>query len=44
MDYRDPIGRMRFLPVGWTSAAAPDPFVVISAERRWQASSVAKSD
>jgi hypothetical protein len=33
--YRDPTGRMRFLPARWTSVAAPDPFVVISAERAY---------
>jgi hypothetical protein len=31
--YRDPTGRMRFLPARWTSMSAPDPFVIISAGR-----------
>jgi Family of unknown function (DUF5372) len=33
--YRDPSGRMRFLPAGWTSIAVPDPFVVMSADRAY---------
>src|ERR1700745_254146 len=33
--YRDPTGRMRSLPAHWTSMGAPDPFVVISAERAY---------
>ena len=33
--YRDPIGRMRFLPARWTSMSAPEPFVLISAERAY---------
>src|SRR5207249_7651865 len=31
--YRDPTGRMRFLPARWTSVAAPDPFILIAADR-----------
>ena len=31
--YRDQNGRMRFLPVRWTSLAAPDPFVIAAAGR-----------
>ena len=31
--YRDPTGRMRFLPARWTSMAAADPFVLIAAGR-----------
>ena len=33
MYYRDPSGRMRFLPACWTSVAVPDPFVLIAADR-----------
>ena len=33
MYYRDPTGRMRFLPARWTSVAAPDPFILIAADR-----------
>ena len=33
MYYRDPTGRMRFLPARWTSVAVPDPFVLIAADR-----------
>jgi hypothetical protein len=31
--YRDPTGRMRFLPARWTSVAVLDPFVLIAADR-----------
>jgi hypothetical protein len=31
--YRDPTGRMRFLPACWTSVAVPDPFVLIAVDR-----------
>jgi Family of unknown function (DUF5372) len=31
--YRDPTGRMRFLPACWTSVAVSDPFVLIAADR-----------
>ena len=31
--YREPTGRMRFLPARWTSLAAPDPFVIAAAGR-----------
>ena len=31
--YREPNGRMRFLPARWTSLAAPDPFVIAAAGR-----------
>ena len=31
--YRDPTGRMRFLPARWTSVAVPDPFVLIAGDR-----------
>jgi hypothetical protein len=33
--YRDPTGRMRFLPARWTSMAAPDPFVLMAADRAY---------
>jgi hypothetical protein len=33
--YRDPTGRMRFLPARWTSMAAPDPFVLIAEDRAY---------
>ena len=33
--YRDPEGRLRFLPTRWTSLAAPDPFVVTAAGRAY---------
>ncbi len=33
--YRDPTGRMRFLPARWTSVAAPDPFVLMAAGRAY---------
>lgn len=33
--YRDPKGRMRFLPARWTSMAAPDPFVLKATERAY---------
>ena len=33
--YRDQKGRMRFLPVRWTSLAAPDPFVLTAAGRAY---------
>jgi hypothetical protein len=33
--YRDPSGRMRFLPARWTSIAAPDPFVLMAANRAY---------
>ena len=35
MYYRDPTGRMRFLPAAWTSMAAPDPFVHVAAGRAY---------
>jgi hypothetical protein len=31
--YRNPDGRMRYLPRRWTSLAAPDPFVIAAAGR-----------
>ena len=31
--YREPNGRVRFLPARWTSLAAPDPFVITAAGR-----------
>ncbi len=33
--YRDPNGRMRFLPARWTSLASPDPFVITAAGRAY---------
>ena len=33
--YRDPDGRMRFLPTRWTSLAAPDPFVIAAAGKAY---------
>ena len=33
--YRDPSGRMRFLPACWTSMTAPDPFVLIAEGRAY---------
>ena len=33
--YRDPDGRMRYLPAHWTSVAAPDPFVIAAADRAY---------
>jgi len=33
--YRDQNGRTRFLPVRWTSLAAPDPFVLTAAGRAY---------
>ena len=33
--YRDTDGRMRYLPRGWTSLAAPDPFVIAAAGRAY---------
>jgi len=33
--YRDPTGRMRFLPAGWTSMAVLDPFVLLAAGRAY---------
>jgi hypothetical protein len=33
--YRDQNGRMRFLPVRWTSLAAPDPFILVAAGRAY---------
>lgn len=33
--YRDPTGRLRFLPARWTSMAAPDPFVRMAASRAY---------
>jgi hypothetical protein len=33
--YRDQDGRLRFLPVRWTSLAAPDPFVRAAAGRAY---------
>ena len=33
--YRDPKGRMRFLPARWTSIAVPDPFVLMAKERAY---------
>ncbi len=35
MYYRDPTGRMRFLPARWTSVAAPDPIVLMAAGRAY---------
>ena len=35
MDYVDEGGRVRMIPAGWTSLAAPDPFVSIAAGRSW---------
>jgi len=35
VDYLDEEGRVRMIPTCWTSLAAPDPFVVISAGRSW---------
>ncbi len=33
--YREPDGRMRFLPARWTSLAAPDPFVIAAVGRAY---------
>ncbi len=33
--YRDQHSHMRFLPVRWTSMAAPDPFVLAAAGRAY---------
>ena len=33
--YRDPSGRMRFLPARWTSRAVPDPFILMAADRAY---------
>ena len=33
--YRDPCGRMRFLPARWTSMTTPDPFVLIAEGRAY---------
>jgi hypothetical protein len=33
--YRDPTGRMRFLPARWTSMAALDPFVLMATDRAY---------
>ena len=33
--YRDPTGRMRFLPARWTTMTTPDPFVVIAEGRAY---------
>ena len=33
--YRDPSGRIRFLPARWTSIAVPDPFVLIATGRAY---------
>ena len=33
--YRDPSGRMRFLPACWTSLTTPDPFVLIAKGRAY---------
>lgn len=33
--YRDPYGRMRFLPARWTSMTTPDPFVLIAEGRAY---------
>ena len=33
--YRDRNGRMRFLPVRWTSVAVTDPFVLLAADRAY---------
>ncbi|HVH70836.1 MAG TPA: DUF5372 family protein [Candidatus Dormibacteraeota bacterium] len=33
--YRDPSGRMRFLPASWTSVAVTDPFVLVAADRAY---------
>jgi hypothetical protein len=31
--FKDERGEIKALPIGWTSAAAPDPFVVVAAGR-----------
>ena len=33
--YRDPSGRMRFLPACWTSLGVTDPFVLLAADRAY---------
>jgi Family of unknown function (DUF5372) len=33
--YRDRTGRMRFLPVRWTTMSTPDPFVLIAEGRAY---------
>jgi Family of unknown function (DUF5372) len=33
--YRDPDGRMCYLPARWTNLAAPDPFVIAAAGRAY---------
>jgi Family of unknown function (DUF5372) len=33
--YREPSGRMRFLPACWTSVGATDPFVFLAADRAY---------
>jgi Family of unknown function (DUF5372) len=33
--YRDPSGRMRYLPARWTNIAAPDAFVLMAADRAY---------
>jgi hypothetical protein len=33
--YRDPKGRMRFLPARWTSMSMPDPFLLVAAGRAY---------
>ena len=35
MDYPDGAGRLRMIPARWTSLAARDPFVEVSAGRSW---------
>lgn len=33
--FRDGSGRLKHMPVGWTSVAPPDPFRAIAAGRCW---------
>ena len=33
--YRNPDGRLRYLPARWTSLAAPDPFVIAAEGRAY---------
>lgn len=33
--YRNADGRLRYLPAGWTSLAAPDPFVIAAEGRAY---------
>jgi hypothetical protein len=35
VDYLDHGGRIRMIPASWTSLAAADPFVSVSAGRSW---------